>query len=305
MRRLIPALIVFWAILPAIGRSQGATPTYQCDGGPNAAIVNACAVRWEAANIRAHVAVNAYGGATPRCLIQTAGLLDDIAAKWLKRNAFRAFNGPWPCGKDPAIARADDGVLSQACPGRVWSYDNRGANSCRPSPRPVAQVQQYRPAPTPTPVSFDFDRLSNLIAGGSANFRWWDGGSVDAGDYHDRTTSNTALFTGCNFRVTNHESDDDGRVWQQSWTGTLRDANPVDISVSTLNSRPAAWVLRFGSTGRAALFQYNGSFKSADGNTINYSPANVTAVVATEYPYNPAAAVTALRAAIYVCKSSS
>ncbi|MGA3036060.1 MAG: hypothetical protein ABSE64_01145 [Vulcanimicrobiaceae bacterium] len=298
MRKLIAALIAFWIILPAMGRTQSATPTYECDGGSNVAIVNACAVRWEAANIRAHVAAGAYGGATPKCLERTAWLLDDMAGKWLKRNAFNAYNGPWPCGKHPAIAKADDGVLAAACPNRVWSYDNRGSAGCSPSRTQVAQQQAQPPTramPAPASTPFDFDYLSNIMASREHNFRWWDGGSVDAGDYHDRTVSNSALFNSCTFTIAYHESDADGRTWEQTWTGNLRLANPYAISAVAIAATPANWRLRFETTGRAPNFGYTGTTQPSD---ANYA-------VDLIFPYNPTLAINTLRAAILWCKSSS
>jgi hypothetical protein len=243
------------------------------------------------------VAAGVYGGATPKCLERTAWLLDDMAGKWLKRNSFNAYNGPWPCGKHPAIAKADDGVLAAACPNHVWSYDNRGAAGCSPSAPQVAQQQQapqqMRPAPAPTP--FDFDTLSNLMAAREHYMRWWDGGSVDAGDYHDRTISNSALFSDCTFTITYHESDTDGRTWVQTWSGNLRFANPFAITATTIPSTPANWRFRFETTGRAPNFTYTGTTQPAD---ANYA-------VDLIFPYYPTAAINTLRAAIQWCKSGS
>ncbi len=295
MRRLVTSLALFLTSLaPVAASAQAAAATYECDGGGNAAIVNACAVRWEAANIRAHVAAGVYGGATPKCLERTAALLDDIAGKWLKRNAFNAYNGPWPCGKDPAIAKADDGVLAAACPNRVWSYDNRGAAGCNPSRQQVAQQQApppMRAMPTPTP--FDFDNLSNLMASRAHYFRWWDGGTVDTGDYHDRTASNSALFNGCNFTISYHESDSDGRTWERTWTGNLRLANTYGITAVTVASTPQNWLFRFETTGRAPNWGFTGNSTPTD---ANYS-------VNLLFPYNPVLAINTLRAAILWCKS--
>jgi hypothetical protein len=297
MRWLVSSLaLLLIAFAPVAMSAQVAgAPTYECDGGANAAIVNACAVRWEAANIRAHVAAGVYGGATPKCLERTAWLLDDIAGKWLKRNAFNAYNGPWPCGKHPAIAKADDGVLAAACPNRVWSYDNRGAAGCSPSRTQAAQQQAPPPrvTPTPGPTPFDFDNLSNIMAGRRHYFRWWDGGSVDAGDYHDRTVSNSALFNNCNFTINYHESDTDGRTWEQDWTGNLRLANAYGISAVALASTPPNWRFRFETTGRAPNFGYTGTSQPAD---ANYA-------VDLIFPYYPTLAINTLRAAILWCKS--
>jgi hypothetical protein len=301
MRRFVAALTLFFSVLGPIGTGaqSAVAPTYECDGGANAAIVNACAVRWEAANIRAHVAAGVYGGATPSCLERTAWLLDDMAGKWLKRNAFNAYNGPWPCGKHPAIAKADDGVLAAACPNRVWSYDNRGAAECSPSRPQVAQQQAppppqpMRAMPAPAPTPFDFDNLSNIMASREHYFRWWDGGSVDAGDYHDRTVSNSALFNGCTFTIAYHEADTDGRTWEQTWTGNLRLANPYAITAVTIPATPANWRLRFETVGRAPNFGYTGTTQPAD---ANYA-------VDIIFPYYPTLAINTLRAAILWCKS--
>jgi hypothetical protein len=107
--------------------------TYQCEAGPNAAIVTACAARWEAANIRIHIAAETYGGASPSCLNKTAVQLEQFAKESLSTNRARTFSGVWPCGKDPAIGKANDGLLANECPTKAWTYDNRGLPGCTPS----------------------------------------------------------------------------------------------------------------------------------------------------------------------------
>ncbi len=130
---------------PAVAQSN----SFQCDGGGNQAVVNACGARWEAANIRAHLLVESNGGYSTSCLTKTANLLDQLATKWLSKNAFTAFKGSWPCGKEPSIAKVDDGALAQVCPNGVWSYDNKGKVAC-PSGATVAKVVVNAP-PTPEP----------------------------------------------------------------------------------------------------------------------------------------------------------
>lgn len=126
-------LVMGYSALLITSMPQGAqsAQSFQCLGGTDSAIVNACGARWEAANIRAHIAVGKYGGAPPACLDKTAQLLDQEAAKWLASNSYVKFTR-WPCGAKPAVASADDGVLSKACPNAAWSYNNRGAVRCKP-----------------------------------------------------------------------------------------------------------------------------------------------------------------------------
>jgi hypothetical protein len=113
------------SVTPALAASP-----YQCESGPNDAIVAACAGRWEASNIRAHVAAGDFGGATAECLSKTAALLENLAAKYAATNKVTTFAGPWPCGREPKIAKADDGALASACQGKSWTYGNQGKVAC-------------------------------------------------------------------------------------------------------------------------------------------------------------------------------
>lgn len=313
-------LIACLVASPLPGSTQN-SETFECQGGTNAAVLNACGARWEASNIRAHVAGGQYGGATPGCLIKTASLLDEMAAKWLRTNAFSLYKGPWPCGTEPAIAKADDGVLANACPRRVWSYDNRGANDCHLSqPKPVAQHQRVRPifapqpapptrmraagpTPIPTATPFDFNLLSNLMTVDSHRYVWWDGGSVNAGDSHDRSSSSRALFTGCSFRITSQESDVDGRVWSRSWSGNLRDIEPSGIDVEKYASQPASWQMNLTTSGHERLLQHTGTYKNEDGDIEDFQPDDATSVVKLVFTTNPRDTVEdPLRSAIFLCR---
>jgi phosphate transport system substrate-binding protein len=152
-KTLIVAL--FLSVAPSNGSAQNVT-TYECESGANDTVVAACGARWEAANIRAHVAAGQYGGATPECLNQTAAVLDGLAAKWLAKNTFTQYKGPWPCGREPSVGKANDDVLSSACPGVVWTYKNKGATQCSPSANAEAQrapVVNAPPNPSP-PVAY-------------------------------------------------------------------------------------------------------------------------------------------------------
>ncbi len=129
-------LVMGYSALLITSMPQGAqsAQSFQCLGGTDSAIVNACGARWEAANIRAHIAVGKYGGAPPACLDKTAQLLDQEAAKWLASNSYVKFTR-WPCGAKPAVASADDGVLSKACPnaaGRTITEAPSGASRANP-----------------------------------------------------------------------------------------------------------------------------------------------------------------------------
>jgi hypothetical protein len=139
-----------WAIMGVLVLALGAVPlaarsdsSFQCQSGPNAAVVSACGARWEAANIRAHVSASDYGGSSPACLNQTAALLEDLASKWLANNKYAEFKGQWPCGIEPSVAKSNDGALAQACPNGIWSYENKGVAGCTgvavAAPAPVSQ----------------------------------------------------------------------------------------------------------------------------------------------------------------------
>ncbi len=313
---IVPLLAACLVASPLPGSTQNGV-TFECQGGTNAAVVNACGARWEAANIRAHVARRQYGGASSACLVKTAALLEQMSAKWLRTNAFSAYKGRWPCGSEPAIARADDGILANACPRRVWSYDNRGANDCPSRPKPVAQRRQFRsvsalrssrlsviettPIPTATPL--DFNLLSSLMTVSSHRYRWWDGGSVNAGDSHERSSSSGAFFTGCNFRFTSQESDVDGRVWSRAWSGNLRDIEPSGIDVEKYASEPASWQMNLITSGREALLKHTGSFKNEDGDIEDFEPDDSTSVVKLVFTTNPRDTVEdLLRSAIFSCR---
>jgi hypothetical protein len=301
MARPLSALLfaVDLVVLPFPGASQSSSqsnrPTYQCEGGPNAAIIGACGARWEAANIRAHVAVGAYGGATSKCLTKTALLLNDIAEKWLRKNTFRSYNGPWPCGKEPSIGKADDGVLNNACPGAVWSYDNRGAAGCSVSGRSAPKPAAYVPPPTPKAAPIDSYFLATAMAGSQGHHgRWWDGLKIGAGDYHDRVVTNTVSINGCTFDISQNEVDYNGTRLRVEWSGNFRNANPYGISTAVLSWwQPTEWALRFESVGRANWFTFST-------NTSNNARWQVETLLNT----NPYPIIDELRQYILWCQGS-
>jgi hypothetical protein len=111
-----------------------AASTFQCvrDDG-NEAIINACGARWLAASIRAHVAVGDTQGYPERCLIAYAARLDGLAKQWIETGRYTMDRTPQPCGK---TMNNDDGLLAKLCPGKAWSYDNKGAVQCALSGMP-------------------------------------------------------------------------------------------------------------------------------------------------------------------------
>ena len=120
--------MAFVSLLALSPPPAAADATYGCDrSGGSATIVDACAVRWSAANIRAHLAAGSFGGSSKQCLSTTASFLDGLAAKWIA--AGKETNYTLPCGK-PSAMNADDGLLARACPNRSWTYANRGAPGC-------------------------------------------------------------------------------------------------------------------------------------------------------------------------------
>jgi hypothetical protein len=318
-RKLGNALLLAAVLVasPLSGFSQSGA-TFQCQSGADSAVINACGARWEAANIRAHVAAGQYGGMTPSCLTKTASLLDEMAARWLQKGAFTAYKGPWPCGSEPPIGKADDGALANACPGSEWSYKNRGQNSCRPLR--VAQYQQSAPAyapprviapapaftlastPLPTETPVDFNQLQNLMNVDQHRYRYWDGGSVSAGDFHDRSSSSNATFTGCSFQINWHESDADGREWTEAWSGSLRDLDPTNVALLPYASEPTNWLVSMTTQDRQPLLRHSGSYKNEDGDTEDYNPDDATSVIRLIFPNRPRDVVDTLRAAIYSCR---
>ena len=147
----------FFLVAGIIGTCLSVTPVsaaspYQCESGPNDAIVAACGARWEASNIRAHVAAGDLGGATAECLNKTALLLESLAVKYVATNKVGNFNGSWPCGREPKIAKADDGALATACHGKSWTYRNQGKVACNMQiASTTAQATQATAAPKDDP----------------------------------------------------------------------------------------------------------------------------------------------------------
>lgn len=95
-----------------------AAGTFACDkAGGSEAIVDACGARWTAATLRVHIAARNYGGDTKACLAKTAALLEVLAIKWVATGVYSS-SYKLPCGKMPAVASADDGLLAKACPNK-------------------------------------------------------------------------------------------------------------------------------------------------------------------------------------------
>lgn len=116
------------SVLPV--RAAAEPDPFQCrKTGGSEAVVSACSARFQAANVRAHVAAGDTGGSNALCLVSYADLLEQLAASWAGLREYHAYGAPWPCGSQPAF-RTDDGVLAKACPDSVWSYDNAGATRC-------------------------------------------------------------------------------------------------------------------------------------------------------------------------------
>jgi hypothetical protein len=166
-------------------------------------------------------------------------------------------------------------------------------------------MQVVEPAPIPTATPVDFYVLSNLMTVGSHRYTWWDGGSVNAGDSHDRSSFSRAFFTGCSFRITTQESDVDGRVWSRSWSGNLRDIEPSGIDVEKYPSDPASWQMSLSTSRHERLLQHTGTYKNEDGDTEDFQPDDATSVVKLVFTTNPRDTVEdLLRSAIFVCRPS-
>jgi hypothetical protein len=117
-------LVLGWPSAPV-----SAAGTFACNkAGGSQVVIDACGARWSAANLRVHIAAKQYGGSDVACLTRMAATLDALAAKWLGSGASGSYT--LPCGKLPAVASADDGLLATACPESGWSYANRGEAKC-------------------------------------------------------------------------------------------------------------------------------------------------------------------------------
>ncbi len=138
------ALLAMLLSSPATGAGS-----YQCDAVGSIARTNACAARWEAANVRAHVATNKMLVYSKSCLLQYATALDQLSARGLPSGRYQRHTGAWPCAARPTLA--DDGTLEQTCPGAVWSYANRGKNNCRPQVPQAVAARSAAPALLTTP----------------------------------------------------------------------------------------------------------------------------------------------------------
>jgi hypothetical protein len=141
---LVRTFIVSALLIASIGAPPArAGNNYQCDNsGSDEATINACGARWRAANIRAHILARSNGNVDAACLTKTAELLERMATTWTATKTYTPFEGSWPCGSLPEIGGADDDVLSKACPGAVWSYENVGKPGCvlAAAPVPVASA---------------------------------------------------------------------------------------------------------------------------------------------------------------------
>jgi hypothetical protein len=223
--------------------------SFQCSDGRDPAIVDACGARWEAANIRAHILIGRYAGASPDCLKKTAAVLEDAAAHWIAADKAVAFTGPWPCGSHPAAASTDDGTLRARCPDLIWSYENRGVAKCLAlstgSTNDLAQVlsQQYV-------------------------IRSWDYGAIGDGNAYDRAKTSTVVIAGCDFTINTSEQSGKGAgaaIQSDSWKGKLRDVDPETVNLFQYiqNSEPVQFAFTFSSIGDA-LFTHEGSRRDPD-----------------------------------------
>jgi hypothetical protein len=111
----------------------GATgpPSYACDLQNGSGVkIEACAARWEAANIRAHLALtDNLGPESVQCLKDYADALDQSAARMLAENRHVDIASP-ACELAATFAKAADDALTQVCPGAVWTYNNSENVKC-------------------------------------------------------------------------------------------------------------------------------------------------------------------------------
>lgn len=113
----------------AVPQPAAASSSFACvKAGGGKTQIDACGARWAAADVRAHLAAQAFGGSSASCLARTADALDALATKWEALGKETPY--ALPCGALPAVASADDGVLAAACPNAVWTYANHGKTAC-------------------------------------------------------------------------------------------------------------------------------------------------------------------------------
>jgi tetratricopeptide (TPR) repeat protein len=130
MKRLLAAISLGVVAMVFGPQISAANSNFDCGGGGSEANTNACAARWEAANVRAHAAMGSYGSSARTCLTSYAAFLDRLAAGWVASGKYSEPSDAVPCGKRPDVARRDDGLLAKLCPGRIWSSANRGSVDC-------------------------------------------------------------------------------------------------------------------------------------------------------------------------------
>lgn len=155
MHRLSAVTLAITLISATMVTPVVAAGSFACEkAGGSQAIVNACGAGWTAATLRVHIAARNYGGDTEACLAKTAALLEMLATKWVATGAYSS-SYKLPCGKMPAVASADDGLLAKACPNSVWSYANRGKVNCDTSMQRLQRLFARNgagPARAPAPV---------------------------------------------------------------------------------------------------------------------------------------------------------
>lgn len=297
---LTPLLILAFAagglLSPAF-----ADNTFQCQGGQNTAITNACGARWEAANIRAHIAARKYGGYTPACLERTARVLEQRASAWISKNKYRPFEGPWPCGVEPWTAKADDGALAKACPGSAWSYDNRGVVNCLAvaaarKPRRVAAHVPSTPEPTPSPdpPSVISARLASALSG-DWRYNFEAGGHGNVGSLHT-----TVQLSDCHFNIASNDANVGGH-FDSHWTGNLGDVDPDSVR-EWRDRLYNFWQLGFRSARTASTFTYDG-FIYADSAWGEPAAYYGTSGVAIRLGFDPASLVADLRSLVSSCST--
>lgn len=124
-----PWIVLCAALFVASGWLQtpaSAAGSFACEKEHGSqAVIDACAARWTASNLRAHVATGRYSDRDVANFLATAERLETLATQWASSGKSTLF-----AEKLPAIANADDDVLAAACPGNIWTYANQGSPPC-------------------------------------------------------------------------------------------------------------------------------------------------------------------------------
>gem|GEM_PF-5357526 len=252
------AIAAYLTMIPVMASAEG---TYACDrAGGSQTRVDICGARWTAANLRAHLAVGAYGNSSFRCLANTAGLLDALAAKWEANGT--ETNPNFPCGKVPDIGNADDGLLAQACPNTTWTYANKGKVACNTSLPHLRAL--LAAAPPPQPATAPPNNPTRVYTGqGGMDSAYFGGGRYCTYNIVMRVDQLSITIVGTN-------------VADASLRSTMIETAP-GCALATLGTQPEAYTLSSVSfDGNNLQLQFAGAGSNVPPNDATYTAARTS-----------------------------